>query len=151
MYKCTLKHLYTILKMLLYYSSKLQLIFIYNRNRKLQMNLCPVLVGSTICSFKCKETERKQKCSFLHTKYIYIYCFPGEWVVQNLLTNAEATGDACSISRSGRPLGRTWQPTPLFFPRKCHEQRSLAGYSTWICRVRHDWLTENTCKSEPHI
>ena len=73
LYKCTLKHLYTILKMLLCYSSKLQLIFIYNSNRKLRMNGCPVLVGSTICSFKCKETERKEKCSFLHTKYICIY------------------------------------------------------------------------------
>ena len=26
---------------------------------------------------------------------------------------------------------RAWQPTPVFLPRKSHEQRSLAGYSPW--------------------
>jgi len=24
---------------------------------------------------------------------------------------------------------RTWQPTPVFLPRKSHEQKSLAGYN----------------------
>ena len=27
------------------------------------------------------------------------------------------------------PLGREWQPTPLFLPREFHEQNRLAGYS----------------------
>ena len=27
------------------------------------------------------------------------------------------------------PLGRKWQPTPAFLPRKSHGQGSLAGYS----------------------
>ena len=34
---------------------------------------------------------------------------------------------------------RAWQPTPVSLPGECHEQRSLADYSPWGCRVRHDW------------
>ena len=26
---------------------------------------------------------------------------------------------------------REWRPTPVFLPRECHGQRSLAGYSPW--------------------
>ena len=29
------------------------------------------------------------------------------------------------------PLGRKWQPTPVFLPRKFDGQRSLVGYSPW--------------------
>ena len=29
---------------------------------------------------------------------------------------------------------RKWQPTPVFFPGKSHGQRSLVGYSPWICK-----------------
>ena len=29
------------------------------------------------------------------------------------------------------PWRRTWQPTPIFLPRKSHGQRSLMGYSPW--------------------
>ena len=29
------------------------------------------------------------------------------------------------------PWRRTWQPTPVFLPRKSQRQRSLAGYSPW--------------------
>ena len=34
---------------------------------------------------------------------------------------------------------RKWHATPVFLPGKFHEQRSLAGYSPWDRRVRHDW------------
>ena len=30
--------------------------------------------------------------------------------------------------------GRGWQPTPVFFPREFHGQRSLASYSPWGCK-----------------
>ena len=34
---------------------------------------------------------------------------------------------------------RKWQPTLVFLPGKSHEQRSLAGYSSWgHKRVRND-------------
>ena len=29
------------------------------------------------------------------------------------------------------PWRREWQPTPVFFPRESHGQKSLAGYSPW--------------------
>ena len=35
-------------------------------------------------------------------------------------------------------LEKKMQPTPVFLPGKSHGQRSLAGYSPWSCRVRHD-------------
>ena len=31
--------------------------------------------------------------------------------------------------------------SPVFLPGKCQEQRSLARYNPWGCRVRHDWVT----------
>ena len=34
---------------------------------------------------------------------------------------------------------KTWQPTPVFFPRESHGQRNLLGYSPCCCRVGHDW------------
>ena len=36
------------------------------------------------------------------------------------------------------PWRRAWQPTPVFLPGESHGQRSLAGYSPWGRRVKHD-------------
>ena len=36
---------------------------------------------------------------------------------------------------------RKWQPTLVFLPGKFHEQRSLAGYSSWGCK-QWTWLRE---------
>ena len=42
------------------------------------------------------------------------------------------------------PWRRKWPPTPVSLPGKFHGQRSLAGYSPWVCRrVRHDWVANN--------
>ena len=35
-------------------------------------------------------------------------------------------------------LGEEQLPTPVFWPGEFHGQRSLAGYSPWGRRVRHD-------------
>ena len=41
------------------------------------------------------------------------------------------------------PLGRKWQPTPVFLPEKFHGQRSLVGYNPWgRKRVGHDLVTK---------
>ena len=40
------------------------------------------------------------------------------------------------------PWRRKWQPTPVFLPRKSHQQRSLAGYSMGLQRVGHDLMTK---------
>ena len=77
--------------------------------------------------------------------FVYVFTcrsgFPGGWVVKNLPARAGDAGVTGSIPGSGRaPWRRALQPTP-----KSHGQRSLAGYSPWSCRVRHDWATEHTC------
>ena len=40
---------------------------------------------------------------------------------------------------------RKWQPIQVFLLGEFYGQSSLANYSPWDCRVRHDWVTENTC------
>ena len=55
--------------------------------------------------------------------------------------SAHNAGDPGLISRSGRsPWRRTWQPTPVFLPRKSHGWGSLVGYNPW-CRKESD-MTE---------
>ena len=39
------------------------------------------------------------------------------------------------------PWRREWQHTPVFLPGEFHEQRSLASYSSWGHRVRHNLAT----------
>ena len=34
------------------------------------------------------------------------------------------------------PLGRAWQPIPVFLPGESHGQRSLAGYSPGVVKSR---------------
>ena len=56
-------------------------------------------------------------------------------VVKNPPANARDTRDASSIPGSVRfPWRKKWQPTPVFFPRESHGQRSLVGYSPWGCK-----------------
>ena len=53
-------------------------------------------------------------------------------MVKNPPANAGETKDVDSISGWGRsPAVGNGQPSLIFLPGKCHEQRSLAGYSPW--------------------
>ena len=75
-------------------------------------------------------------------KYQYIYNMGLPWWLRGKET-------ACQCKRCKRwgfdpwvrkiPWRRTWQPTPVSLPGESHEQRSMAGYSPWDCKVRHDW------------
>ena len=49
------------------------------------------------------------------------------------------------------PWRRKWQPTPIFLPGESQGQRSLGGYSLWVARVRHDWVTKHTAHTYIHI
>ena len=40
------------------------------------------------------------------------------------------------------PLQRKWKPTPVFLPGKFHGQKSLMGYSQWVCKESD--ITEHT-------
>ena len=42
------------------------------------------------------------------------------------------------------PWRRKWLPTLVFFSGEFHGRRSLAGCSTWLQGVRHDWTMEHT-------
>ena len=60
-------------------------------------------------------------------------------MVKNAPANTRDIRDSGSIPRSGRyPGKKAWQPTPVFLLGESHGQRSLAGYSPWGLRVRHD-------------
>ena len=61
---------------------------------------------------------------------------PGDSGIKNSPVNL---GDLGLIPGSGKiPWRRKWQPTSIFLPEESHGQRSLAGYSPWDCRVRHN-------------
>ena len=65
--------------------------------------------------------------------------FPGATVVKNLPASARNGRDVGLIPGLGRsPWRRKQPPTPVFLSGKFHGQRSLAGYSPWGLRVRHD-------------
>ena len=71
--------------------------------------------------------------------YIWRFCFPG---------GASGKEPACQCKRHrfypwvGKiPWRKERQPTPVFLPGESHGQRSLVGYSPWVHRVGHDWVT----------
>ena len=72
-------------------------------------------------------------------------------VVKNPPANAGDARDVGSTPESGRSSGgEKWQLSPVFLPGKFLGQRSLAGYSTWGRKVRHDW-SNWTCRHAPAI
>ena len=48
------------------------------------------------------------------------------------------------------PWRRKWQPITVFLPGKSHGQRSLAGYSPWVARVRHNSATKPPLEGNLH-
>ena len=70
--------------------------------------------------------------SFLRLNNIPLYTLPGS---PGSSAGKESTcnaGDLGSIPGLGwSPGWREWLPTPVFWPGEFHEQRRLAGYSTW--------------------
>ena len=56
-------------------------------------------------------------------------------LVKNLSANAGDTRDSGFSPWVGKiPWRRAWQPTPVFLPGESHEQRTLAGFSPWVCK-----------------
>ena len=88
------------------------------------------------------KTEFLMFKPFCCLRVVFCYIFSDGAVVKNLPVNAG------NIMRGGFdtwvgkiPCRRAWQPIPVFLPRKSHGQRSLVGYSLWVCRVGHiKWL-----------
>ena len=65
---------------------------------------------------------------------------PGGSVVMNLPVSVQESRFDFWVGKI--PWRRKWQPTSVFLPGKPHGQRSLAGYSPWTCRVRHDLVNK---------
>ena len=67
-------------------------------------------------------------------------------MVKNPPANAGDIGDVGLIPGLERfpSLRRKWKPTPVFLPRKSHEQRNPTGYSPWDCkeldRTEHTYI-----------
>ena len=86
--------------------------------------------------------EKIYVCPYIHLG------FPGGSVVKNPPANAEDAGSIPGLRRF--PWRRKCQPTPVFLPGKSHGQRSLVGYSPWVCkRIRHD-LTKQQQQIYPY-
>ena len=63
----------------------------------------------------------------------------------SVVKNLPATKEIWVRSWVGEiPWKRKWQPTPVFLPGKCHGQRSLASYSPWGHRVKHNLVSEHS-------
>ena len=82
--------------------------------------------------------------SFLWLNNIPLWGFPGK-------------ESSCQCRRCGFdlwvwkvPWRRKWQPTPVFLPGKSHGQRSLAGYSPGVVRVRHDLVPKKQQQQITH-
>ena len=58
-------------------------------------------------------------------------------------TNEQAAGELTYFCLAWWPSKRAWQPTPVFLENPCGE-RSLASYSLWGRRVRHNWVTKQS-------
>ena len=70
----------------------------------------------------------------------YRHGFPGGSVIKNPSANSGDTGHVGLWSLGLEdPWSRKWQPTPVFLPGKCHEQRRLADCSPRGHRVGCDW------------
>ena len=65
-------------------------------------------------------------------------------VVKNLPANVGDERHRFSPWVRKVPWSGKWQPAPVFLPGKFYAQKSLAGYSPWDHRVRHDWVTKHT-------
>ena len=76
---------------------------------------------------------------FIHIIFITVYL--------SCCGSSDGKESACNVETWVRSLGledtleKEWLPTPVFLPGESHGQKSLAGYSPWHHRIRHEWLS----------
>ena len=69
------------------------------------------------------------------------------WLTQNDVLGSKFFSSLLPTSCVRKiPQRRKRQPTPVFWPRKFHEQRSPVGYSPWGCKELDK--TERACQEE---
>ena len=99
-----------------------------------------------------KEREKKKKLSNGDKDYVHELEDSSQMalVVKNMLANAGDIRDAGSIPRSGRsPGGEHDNPLQYSCLENLHEEKSLAGFSSWGCKESH--MIEATEQSCTHI
>ena len=79
---------------------------------------------------------RKPKNMFTLDIGIHFALFPSGSDDKEPTCNAEDPGSIPGLGRP--PQRRAWQPTLVFLPGESHGQGSLASYSPWGRRVRHN-------------
>ena len=85
----------------------------------------------TNCAFRMSVFGLKVETNYHQIFVLSLYShhgFPGGSHSKESTCNS---GDQINPWVRKIPWRREWQPTPVFFPRKSHGQRSLAGYSPW--------------------
>ena len=96
------------------------------------LNLCPITFGE-ITYIKWRNHW------FVEIKYIKCIW---EHVDSDSKESTSNAGDPGSIPGPERSPGeKNGYPLQYSCLENPHEQRNLAGYSPWGCRVRHDWAT----------
>ena len=107
-----------------------------------------------ICIIWCIERGRetsmfmreRNTCKHTHIIYVHICCCLGASLPAQLVKNPPAMQETWDQSWVRKmPWKRKWLPTLVFLSGKSHGQWSLAGYSPWGHRVRHDWATNTIC------
>ena len=110
------------------------------RSGRPEVNNDPLSVSSKLIMRSCQRTQWGH------------LAFEANWKVKKLLSGsqvaltvknppANAGYIRCGFDSWVRniPWRRAWQSTLVFLPGESHGQSSLVGYSSWGCRVRHDW------------
>ena len=113
---------------------------------KVYFNLSPFqinkLLKMKIRSLKCLEFT----VLFSESLHIFLVLyFSLSWVQEMGFPGGARSKESTCLCRRNRkpgfkpwvrkiPRSRKWQPTPVFIPGKSHGQRSLEGYSPWVCQ-----------------
>ena len=96
-----------------------------------------------VCTHLCVYTHT-YACTHTHTHTHTRIWLPWWLNGEELTVDAGDVGMIPGLRRS--PGEGDDNPNPISLPVKSHGQKSLAGYSPWDCRVKHDQAFE-----QPHI
>ena len=92
--------------------------------------------------------EYWRRCSWARDQTLYIHF---NWWLRHWRICLQCWRSGFSPWVGKIPWSREWLPTPVFLPGESRGQRSLAGYSPWGRRVRHDWVTNTNALSSKCI
>ena len=98
--------------------------------------------GLVYCdSWVCKESDTTERLNWTELNWLKVSGRASRWL------SGKETACQCGRYRFDpwvrkTSWRRTWQPTPVFLPRKSLRQKNLESYSSGSCRVRQDLATK---------